>query len=807
MLPLFALMFPAWAWDPDAGLIPSYTEGASLSATSNESAVGAVLDGDDQSQWTSGSCLPSGFLARDDMNLLLDACDLGRCTLSGGATASGATDADFYTGAGATLSSGEASLRVSLASATLVDEIAFRGFGGPVTVEVETAAGAVVSLATYGSADAYSLRRYPAPAEAITAVVLRAAANFTTTELATYRGPCVEAVTVDLGAEQPVGVVRSRHWAGGKGLSTALYGSVDGAAWTLLAALDPEALGAVETRLPDEPSLRFLRVAHEVSPEDYAKVYVWELDAWDRDGQTGPLPAFAGARAPIAEMIGVNGIWGWGNPAYSDSLAPGQGPELYAPISPHARNYHNLGWDVTDPDHVPNYEDMATSGTEAQWWLDWDREYDDWVAAGLSVSASVQFTHSSHPMATWDDPYTAAYTYAEALARHFGPTAGTGSLGALEAGNEPWDYPADFYNAVLAGFVEGAKAGDPAITVLPCALQAHDPLAETATGGHYIGARVDEATAAQLDALNIHAYSVRNDESGVRVGVPPEHPGSSSRQVLNLLRWRNANTPGLPVWLTEWGWDSDGVGEGCSGSECVSDEAAAAYAVRGALFWNRLGLERATWFFYGNIDGCDSLFCRSGLTGTLASGFAPKRPYFALAGLRALLGELQVVGVIEESEAAWVYLLGGADGLPTHLVGWTPTDPAAGAAATVWVDLPDEPVAAFTLPGWDASGEEAPLPVREEAGLRLELSAHPLFVALRAGGGDSGEAPDTDLSDEGEGGDDGAPDTAAAPGSDSPDAPGEKGGCGCASGGGSASLGPLLALALLARRRRPTCAG
>jgi MYXO-CTERM domain-containing protein len=80
-------------------------------------------------------------------------------------------------------------------------------------------------------------------------------------------------------------------------------------------------------------------------------------------------------------------------------------------------------------------------------------------------------------------------------------------------------------------------------------------------------------------------------------------------------------------------------------------------------------------------------------------------------------------------------------------------------------------------------------------------------VTLRAGGGDSGEAPDTDLSDEGEGGDDGAPDTAAAPGSDSPDAPGEKGGCGCASGGGSASLGPLLALALLARRRRPTCAG
>jgi serine/threonine-protein kinase ATR len=511
-------------------------------------------------------------------------------------------------------------------------------------------------------------------------------------------------------------------------------------------------------------------------------------------------------------MIGVNGIWGWGTSGYSDSLPPGEGPERYTAVAPHARNYHNLGWDITDPDHVPAYEDMATSGTEAQWWLDWDREYDDWAAAGLDVTASVQFTARDAPAASWDDPYTAAYTYAEAMARHFGPTAGTGSLTAIEAGNEPWDYPADFYNEVLSGFVDGAKAGDPAMRVLPCALQAHDPDAETEAGGHYIGARVDEATAASLDALNIHAYSVRNDEAGVRVGVPPEDAGSSSRQVLNLLRWRDTNTPGLPVWLTEWGWDSDGAGETCSNSECVSEAAATAYAQRGALLWNRLGLERATWFFYANISGCDTLFCRSGLTGTVEGGFAPKGPYQALAALRALLGEARVVGVIEESDAAWVYLLGGADGVPTHLVGWTPTDPAEGATATVDVPRPEAPRRAYTLPGTSAEPAEAPLPTVTDGAIRLTLGALPLYVELDVGGpddsgapGDSGAPDGGDGADGGDGGDGAADGDAGAADEDSEDGGDKAGGCGCSAAPDgrrwSGALAALLGLAGLRRRR------
>ena len=79
---------------------------------------------------------------------------------------------------------------------------------------------------------------------------------------------------------------------------------------------------------------------------------------------------------------------------------------------------------------------------------------------------------------------------------------------------------------LLRGFLDGLSDGDPTVKRLPCALQAYDPLAEGATGGHYVGARVSEAIAPKLDALNLHIYSFFSLMNGTRIAVHPEHPGS-----------------------------------------------------------------------------------------------------------------------------------------------------------------------------------------------------------------------------------------------------------------------------------------
>lgn len=689
----------------------------------------------------------------------------------------------MYTGAAASVDAGVARVRVALDTPATLDEIAFRGFGGTLMVYAETDAGAV-SVGTY--AVPYTLVRYPAPAEPVSALVIESTTAFTATEVAAYVGPCTQSAVLDLGVSTPVGVVRTRHWAGGRALSTTLLGSEDGAAWTPLASLDPDALGTVETPL-DGVELRYLAVTHEVSTGDYDKVYLWEIDAWGPDGPHGPLPPAVPGTNTLRELLGVNGIWGWGTGDWSDEAGADAGPALYARVASHARNYHNLSWDVTDPDHVPDYEHMATQGTEAQAWLDWDREYGAWTAAGLHLDASVQFLDATAPMETWDDPYRAAYTYAEAMAAHFGPTTGTGTITSIEAGNEPWDYPAAFYSEVLRGFVDGGAAGDAAVRILPGALQASDPGSESETGGDYLGARVDADVGPRLGAVNVHAYSYSNGTDGERRATFPEDPASSHRAVLDALRWRDTNLPGTPVWLTEWGWDSDGVGEACNDGECVTEAAQAVYAVRGALFWSRLGLERATWFFYANVEGCDTLYCRSGLTGTPSSGFAPKRSFVALQALVATVGERRFLAVLREDDDAWVYALGDAAGAVSHLVAWRAIAEEDPSTTEVVVDAPAA-AAAWTLAGLDPAGEVAATPRHDSEGLHLTVSTVPMVVALAAEdtGNTAGDpAPDT------------AVDTAAERGADV-GAPG----CGCSGGGGVHGAAIALVAAATASRWR-----
>jgi hypothetical protein len=38
----------------------------------------------------------------------------------------------------------------------------------------------------------------------------------------------------------------------------------------------------------------------------------------------------------------------------------------------------------------------------------------------------------------------------------------------------------------------------------------------------------------------------------------------------NMLAWRDANMPGTPVWVTEWGWDAARPGEVCGASTAQS---------------------------------------------------------------------------------------------------------------------------------------------------------------------------------------------------------------------------------------------
>ena len=240
----------------------------------------------------------------------------------------------------------------------------------------------------------------------------------------------------------------------------------------------------------------------------------------------------------------------------------------------------------------------------------------------------------------------------------------------------------------------GVKQGDAAMRVLPGYLFPFDKMLHSMNRSHF----------AHLDGYNVHLYSWAHTPRSARTGWHPESRVSNFGDIIKHIRFRDLNLPRLPVYVTEFGWDSAGAGEDCDPEvmpTCVSEHAQAVYLIRATLMFARLGVQRATVFFYANTDaktsanaygGGSGTFSRSGLTGSSRSGFRPKASMFALEGFVAAVGDLVFLSVLREDDDAWVHLYGtyvdprtsGAVALsggivqqwvrPTHVIAWRPVN-------------------------------------------------------------------------------------------------------------------------------------
>lgn len=70
------------------------------------------------------------------------------------------------------------------------------------------------------------------------------------------------------------------------------------------------------------------------------QVYMWELSAYPAGGRWGPAPAALPQAATYRQLMGLNGIWGWGSQMFSDTaVKQGKGPLLYNAVASSGRNY------------------------------------------------------------------------------------------------------------------------------------------------------------------------------------------------------------------------------------------------------------------------------------------------------------------------------------------------------------------------------------------------------------------------------------------------------------------------------------
>lgn len=705
-------------WDPDAGLINSYTKlnGVTVTATSGKTPE-KVVDSDDNTNWVSGHCLPSGYLGRHDVNIIFGACNTCRCTASADSNSdlAGATDGDPYTTAHVQTNGSHAFLSVSIDSPQILKVISVAGmYASPTSLYGYESTGTSFVrhlLRTYTSGDNYKNINVLGTNFTVYKLELISDSGFTIKDIgAIGQNGCTEKITIDFSSPRRVGTIRTRHWSGADTTSKlVMKTSLDGRAWSDVALLDPNALHAVTTSITPV-DIRYLALEYTLNLKNYKHVYCYEIDAWDGNGIWGPEIVAKPQKNSFKEILGVNGIWGWGTDKYSNALGGDEGPKLYSQIASHARNYHSLLWDMTDPDLDPEYAEMAAGkGTQAKWWLNWDTEYRAWNAANLSVDISIQFLNKTVPQRVWNTPEQSAFHYGQEIAKHFGSVHGNGLVKAVEVGNEPWDYEAEFYAKILKGMSSGLRSQDNKLIIIPGTFQAEDKH-HTNT---YIGTRVLPEVASNIDVINCHTYSFVNDDSGVRRGTFPENKHSSFNNIRPITRWRDTNTPGKAIWVTEWGWDSDGVGEICRGTECVSEKAQAVYAIRGLVLLARSNIERATWYFYANTK-CETLFCRSGLTSSAKNNFQKKAVFHTFQDFLQFVGNTFFLGIIQENENGFIYALSdqnhsnhanaGVSYLlkrASYIIGWLPVDITNTSSHSVTFDLP---VDTHVSKGWRILG-------------------------------------------------------------------------------------------------------
>ncbi len=722
-------------WDPDAGVIPSLTIGSKVTSSTNLKMANKVLDEKKESHWQSEAPFPTNFINRKDQNILLNYFSKKEnYNASKISSPKNATDGNSNsTTSNIGIVNGEAFLEIIFKKPQAIKSISLKAGGVVQPIEIFSKKNnQLQSLGKYEKANDYQVLRFSTNIKKCNSIVIKSKTAFQLFEIAALESAPKEWVMVDLGKIQNIGWVDTRHWAGDKtAVSTALLISEDGKNWKKVKDLDPNALQTVTTIIEPAQPARFVKVEHGLIDKDWSTVFIWEIDIYDQFGPFGKMPETEINPNTFSEILGVNGIWGWGFEKYADLVPEGRGADLFEKVSSHARNYHFLNWDVLDPDTAPDYAKMAEGkGTEVNWWLDWDREYKTWTEGGMKLQTSIQFRDI--PKDQWNTPYESAYKFGYNFAQHFGPTSGNGLVDAIEAGNEPWYYEANFYKKILHGMTKGIKDADPKITVLPCALQAVFPANEyEGQFKNYIGARVTPEVKNNIDAINTHLTPWSYNEKGEQIATHPEHPYNGTRAILNMIRFRDHNLPKLPIYVTEWGWDSDGGTEECVHGECVSERAQALYAVRGALMLARTGVDRATWYFFANENKESSLFTRSGLVSSLTTDFQIKQAFVAWQAFLHHLGDKHFLRVIQEDEEAWVYELGKADGTVTHIAAWRPIEGDNNTITNIEFTSKYRPVSAWKLEGKNEKGQLVDLPKYKNGKIKIEVSAVPVVIKVQ----------------------------------------------------------------------------
>ncbi len=706
-------------WDPDAGLVEPYTNNAVVEVSSGPN-VAAITDGDPNTFWESYSPLPDKYISRRDLNIFLNS------TLyyldKSNQFATNATDgilsskSEIYSG----------NFEVRFIAAQTIKQLSFK-FNTQESIKITIETEKSTFDYYYTIENNYGLVEVPITnGEKVRSIKMESIDSFEIFEIAgLYKLP-TEEVVFDLGENKNVGTIGSRHFNGDGVEAISVFVSTDKNNWKEVAKLNPKATTFITEVISPPIFARYVKVSFTLKSRKYQKAKLHEFVVYDSYGPFGKPKKHKPAKRTYGESFGINAIWGWGYSVPTVKLTGDTGPNLFNKVAKLARNYHGLSWDIEKPGQNPNYQDMELGkGTKAKSWVNWHSEYNSWIDTGFKIDACIMFNNQHFNDSMWVNTVNEAYDFGRYFGSYFSKK--TKLISVFEIGNEPWEYSKSVYRDILKGMSMGINESSKDAIVLPCANQSFTRVNEL---DNYISKYVNRDNSSNISGLNTHIYSYANDYDGQKMAINPEDRRSEVWSVVNMQRFSDKNLNSIPVYVTEYGYDSHGGGDDCTHSVCISELEQAIYGVRMSLILYRLGVEEFYWYYFANVDYLSIMHNRAGLLSSYSKGFTKKDAFNSFEILQNELGDYYFHDIIYEGDDAWIYTYADSSGDVKRIIAWRPT--TDNHQESKWVEFP----CSYVIEGAvsvvsDESKSSTPSYVRTVNKLKINLSGVPVIIKVK----------------------------------------------------------------------------
>ncbi|MFT3904071.1 MAG: hypothetical protein QM727_12920 [Niabella sp.] len=363
------------------------------------------------------------------------------------------------------------------------------------------------------------------------------------------------------------------------------------------------------------------------------------------------------------------------------------------------REYHNWGWDEGNWDAYPGYPNNKIAWAPSAPGWSFDDYYASVVKAGLKVSPCIQgataWLNASNNFKSNDKPVDApglssrdpqsyhakAHHLFQFVARYGSkkvdvqkltlangqPTkSGLNLIKYIEDWNEQdksWEGPnAEFspeeYAAMASADYDGhcntltggkgtfgAKNADPDIKYVMGGLVEMNLDYVKRMKTWFEANRKDKRFA--CDVINFHVYAWKDGNSwqGGGPAISPE-AARFKEKAAQIVSYRNQNLPGVEVWISEFGWDTNPQSPLSVPKIGTYDlqEIQGFWLVRAYLAFAAAGIDRAQMFVLRDGDPNDpTWFASSGLIGKKGD-FSPKKSWYYVATLKNTLKDMRFIG-------------------------------------------------------------------------------------------------------------------------------------------------------------------